>query len=105
MLEKSRHDVVEAENGEEGLNMLEKNKPYFVLLDVMMPELKGWEVCEKIKADNKHKHLPVVMFTIRRCAESVKRSYECGADGHISKPFDVKELLDTVEDLLGKPRR
>lgn len=100
MLEKAGHSVVEAVNGEEGLEMLKKHRPDLILLDVMMPGMKGWKVCEKIKANKKTMNIPVVMFTIRASEDSVKKSYECGADAHISKPFDIKELLDTVDKLL-----
>lgn len=100
MLEKAGHSVVEAVNGDEGLRMLKNNRPDLILLDVMMPGMKGWKVCEKIKADKKNRDIPVVMFTIRSSEDSVKKSYECGADAHINKPFEIKELLDTIERLL-----
>jgi CheY-like chemotaxis protein len=102
MLEKAGYEVVEASNGEEGLRMLANAKPDLILLDVMMPGMKGWEVCEKIKADEKLKHIPVVMFTVRTSDEDIEQSRECGAEAHINKPFDRKELLETVERLLRK---
>jgi CheY-like chemotaxis protein len=100
MLEKAGHEVVEAGSGEEGLRMLGSDNPDLVLLDVMMPGLKGWEVCERIKADEKMRSIPVVMFTVRTSKEDIKHSMACCADAHINKPFDRKELLSTVERLL-----
>jgi two-component system alkaline phosphatase synthesis response regulator PhoP len=71
-------------------------------LDILLPGIKGWEVCERIKADEKLRDIPGVMFTIRTSKEDMKHSMECCADAHINKPFEMKELLDTIEKLLGK---
>jgi two-component system response regulator RpaA len=100
MLEKAGHDVVEAVDGEDGMKMLAKERPDLILLDVMMPGIKGWEVCEKIKKDRKTRDIPVVMFTIRGSEDSVRKSYASGADAHINKPFEIPELIDTVNKLL-----
>jgi two-component system phosphate regulon response regulator PhoB len=102
MLEKGGHSVIEAEDDKEGLRLLEKEKPDLILLDVMMPGIKGWKTCLKIKADKNTRHIPVIMFTIRTSEDSVKKSYECGADAHINKPFDMEELLETVGRVLKK---
>jgi CheY-like chemotaxis protein len=102
MLEKAGYEVVEASNGEEGLRILANFKPDLILLDVMMPGMGGWKVCEKIKADEKLKHIPVVMFTVRTSEEDIEHSRECGAEAHINKPFEKQELLATIERLLRK---
>lgn len=101
MLEKEGHEVMEAANGSEAMERLNK-KPDLILLDVMMPHDDGWEICRKLKGDKETTGIPVVMFTIRTSPDSVKKSYESGADGHINKPFDMQELLGTVERLLEK---
>lgn len=101
MLEKAGHSVVEVGDGEAVMRELSNEKFDFVLLDVMMPGVKGWEICRRIKAQEKLKNIPVVMFTVRTSKDSVKKSMEYAhADAHINKPFDRKELLDTVERLL-----
>jgi DNA-binding response OmpR family regulator len=101
MLEKAGHKVVEAGDGEEGLILLAEDTPDLVLLDIMMPGPNGWEVCKKIKSNKDLENIPVVvMFTVRTSEDSAKHSYECGADAHINKPFDRKELLHTIEGLL-----
>jgi CheY-like chemotaxis protein len=102
ILEKVGHEVVEVRDGEEGLRFLEKDRADLVLLDVMMPGMNGWEVCEKIKSDEGLKAIPVVMFTVRVSHDSMIRSQESGAEAHINKPFDRKELLETVERVLEK---
>jgi CheY-like chemotaxis protein len=101
MLEKEGHSVTEAENGEMALRMLQKeDKPDLILLDVRMPGLNGWEVCRRIKADDKTKNIPVVMFTVRTSEEDIQKSVDYGANAHINKPFDKEELLELVENML-----
>jgi CheY-like chemotaxis protein len=100
MLEKAGHRVVEAENGDEALRVLEKDKPDLILLDVRMPGLNGWEVCRRIKADDKTKSIPVVMFTVRTSEEDMQKSVDYGAEAHINKPFDKEELIKLVEKML-----
>jgi|Deesub1362A_J573_1020465.scaffolds.fasta_scaffold06510_3 DNA-binding response OmpR family regulator len=100
MLQKAGYEVIEAESGKEGLEILEKDKIDLVLLDVVMPGMNGWEVCRKIKADEKLRQIPVVMFTVYDSREDIIRSHECGADAYLSKPFDREELLDVVRRLL-----
>lgn len=105
MLEQRGHRVAEAGNGEECLKHLEKGKPDLIVLDVMMPGLKGWDVCKKIKGSKETKDIPVVMLTVRTSEDSVKKSYEYAhCDAHINKPFEMKELLDTVDALLNESR-
>ncbi len=103
ILEKEEgYKVVEVESGEECLKRLKKEKPDLILLDVMMSGKDGWEICRKIKADEKHSDIPVAMLTVRASEEDMNNSLECGADTHINKPFGVEDLLDRVESLLGK---
>ncbi len=103
ILEKEGYKMVGANSGKECLKKLKKEKPDIILLDVMMQGEDGWEILKEIKKNEKTKDLPVAMFTIRTSDDSVKKSLESGADAHINKPFDVEELLDAVEGLLGKP--
>lgn len=100
MLEKAEHKVIEAENGEEALSMLQKDRPDLILLDIMMPGDDGWTVCRKIKANEKLKSIPVAMLTVRASEEDMNKSSMSGADAHINKPFDMEYLLRTVDTLL-----
>ncbi len=93
---------MEVESGDECLKRLKKEKPDLILLDVTMPGEDGWEILKEIKKDEKTKDIPVAMFRVRTSDDSVKKSLESGADAHINKPFDVEDLLNTVESLLGK---
>ncbi|NOZ59591.1 MAG: response regulator [Euryarchaeota archaeon] len=100
ILEKAGHSVIEAESGASCLQRLEDEHFDLILLDVVIPDSDGWEVCRRIKVNGKTKHIPVVMFTVRAQEEDVERSRECGAEAHISKPFEIRELLRTVERVL-----
>jgi CheY-like chemotaxis protein len=100
VLEKAGHETGEARNGRECLKKLEKEKFDLILLDVMMPGDNGWEVCRKIKADEKTKGIPIVMFTVRTSLDSVAKGEECGATAQINKPFERGDILSTVEKVL-----
>lgn len=100
ILEKAGHEVIEAASGDEGLKALENYKPDMVILDVMMPDMTGWKVCEKIKTDSAFGNIPVIMFTIRTGMNDMRRSRITRADAHVNKPFGVNVLLKTVERLL-----
>jgi DNA-binding response OmpR family regulator len=99
-LEELGHETHVAGNGEECLKKLKEEKFDLILLDVMMPDDSGWEVCRKIKADEKTKDIPVVMFTVRTSNESVAKGRECGGDAQIDKPFRIDDLIGTVEKVL-----
>ena len=102
VLEKAGYEVVVALSGEECLKKLKDEEFDLILLDVMMPGINGWEVCKKIKANEKTKGIPVVMFTVRTSPDSVAKSEECGADAQVDKPFGIEDLLGTVEKVLEK---
>ncbi len=102
MLEKHGYEVFEAKSGAECLKMLTGEKPGLILLDIMMPGEDGWEILKKIKAANETKDIPIAMFTVKSGKEHIKKSMELGADAHINKPFESKELLDTVKKLIRK---
>lgn len=101
LLEREGFNVVVAKNGKEGLKVLEKESPDLVLLDIMMPGEDGWEICRKIKSNEKTKNIPISMFTVRVSEKSVKKSMEyASADAQINKPFETEELLKVINDLL-----
>ena len=102
ILEKAGYSVVEAEDGEAALRLVNEEEPDLVLLDVMIPCIEGWEVCRRIRENEATKTLPIIMVTVRTTDEDIQRSVECGANAHINKPFDQRELLDTIKKLLGR---
>ena len=100
ILTASAYDVIEAYNGEEALEKEKTENPDLILLDVMMPGLTGYEVCQKLRADEMTKNIPIVMITALHEMDDRIKGIEAGADDFISKPFNKAELLARVKSLL-----
>jgi CheY-like chemotaxis protein len=98
MLERGGYEVIEASSGEECLEKLKSVKPDLILMDVMMPEMDGWETTKIIKEGDDTKDIPVVIITVRESEDDKTRSYMYShADGHVVKPVSREELLETVD--------
>ncbi|MEP0804134.1 MAG: response regulator [Chloroflexota bacterium] len=96
-------EVKGANGGIEGLKMIREEKPDLVLLDLMMPDMDGWEVYQQIKADEKTRGIPVIVVTAK--AQSIDRVlglHIAKVDDYIAKPFQPQELLASVERVLQK---
>ncbi|MFB6231972.1 MAG: ATP-binding protein, partial [Salinibacter sp.] len=92
--------VREASDGNEGWQAVQEDAPDLVLSDVMMPEVDGFELCEKIKGDPALRDTPVLLLTARAETEGAIEGLDCGADDYLSKPFDVTELRQRIENHL-----
>lgn len=104
ILEKEGYVVVEANSGTQGLEVAKNEKPDLILLDVMMPDMLGWEVSKKLKEDKALEKIPIAMLTVKSSAEDKLKSLdEASADWHIAKPIDREKLLSTVAWLLKSP--
>lgn len=90
------YEVLKAETGEEGLLILQEQEVDLVLLDWMLPEISGLEVCRQIKRGKTTKTTPVIMLTARGEEEDKVRGLDTGADDYIVKPYSIKELLARV---------
>jgi two-component system response regulator MprA len=95
VLEADDFEVVEASDGRQAIEIVAKDHPLVVVLDVMMPGLDGVEVCRKVRDDGAR----VLMLTARNDAETETASIDAGADAFLGKPFSSVELLDRVEAL------
>lgn len=93
--------VLEAENGREAVNIARLQKPALILMDIMMPDMDGYSACHAIKSDPETRNIPVIMVTGIEHELNVKLSIEMGADGYITKPFSLEELLETVDRFAG----
>lgn len=95
-------ETIAAYSGPEALKVLETQRPDIVLLDVMMPQMTGFEVCEKIRANPNLKGLPVIILTAKGRRDDAEKGLNAGADEYIIKPFDPTELADQVRSLLAE---
>ena len=100
MLSSENYDLFGVFNGEDALATVAERQPDLILLDVMMPGMDGFEVCRRLKQDDKTRMIPIVMVTALREDEHRIRSMEVGADDFISKPVDHTELLVRIKSLL-----
>ena len=92
------YEVIKSGSGQEAVRFLYERKPDIVLLDVMMPEIDGWQTCRLIREAS---DVPVIMLTGKRCSEDdIVRGLECGADEYLAKPVGNRELLARVRAVL-----
>ncbi len=98
-------ETVLAATGEEALSALQRRVPDVVVLDLMLPDLPGTEVCRRMKADPRTRHVPVVMLTAR--SEEIDRivGFELGADDYVTKPFSPRELVLRLRSILRRAGR
>ena len=99
-LEKEGFIIASSENGNEGLKQLKKFEPNLLLLDWMLPDLSGIEICKHIRKDNKFKTLPIIMLTAKGEDEDKIKGLESGVDDYLTKPFSYKELLARIKAIL-----
>ena len=106
ILSRQNIEVVGALGGEEGLQKIEQVAPDLVLLDLMMPEMDGWEVYQKMKASETMRDIPVIVVTAK--AQSIDRVlglHIARVDDYITKPFGPQELLESVQKVIDKHAR
>ncbi|HXG00534.1 MAG TPA: response regulator transcription factor, partial [Bacteroidota bacterium] len=103
-LEKEGYRVLTARNGKKALEQA-KHQPDLILLDVMMPEMDGWEVCKQLKRDANTQHIPVLFLTAKETEVDEVLGLELGADDYIVKPIAVRSLLARVKAALRRRER
>ena len=97
------YDVSGAAGGKAGLLAVRENLPDLVLLDLMMPDMDGWEVYQQMKANESTRHIPVIVVTARaQSIDKVLGLHIAKVDDYIAKPFSPQELLNSVEKILGQ---
>ncbi|APH39679.1 response regulator [Methanohalophilus halophilus] len=99
-LQAEGYNVIEAYNGKTGLEAIEEKIPDLILLDVMMPDMDGFEVCKHLKEDELHNHIPIIMLTAKGEVDDRVEGIETGADDYITKPFNLRELKARIQMVL-----
>ncbi len=100
-LEDEGVELLIASNGQEGYDLIVAEKPQLVFLDVMMPKLSGFEVCEKVKQQPELQHIHIVLLTAKGQEADKEKGLSLGANEYITKPFDPDNLYDYACDKLG----
>lgn len=96
------YEALTAESGEEGLRIAQQRAPDLILLDIMMPKMKGRDVCARLKTHPKTKHIPVIFLTALGLADHIKGGMNLGADDYIVKPFEPVELKERIAVCLAR---
>lgn len=102
LLERKGFEVIKATSAEDGLRRAYRHQPDLVLLDIMMPEMDGWEVCKRLRALS---DVPIIFLTAMENVKDIVRGLEIGADDYITKPFDHDELLARIRAHLRRAPR
>ena len=100
MLQRANFSVLEAEDGLDALEKVKQTLPDLIVLDVMMPNMNGYAVCEAIRAEKATAHIPVIMLSARTDDRSAQHSLDAGATLCLQKPLGFRDLVGSVERLL-----
>ena len=101
LLQRNGFEVYVARNGDEALKLIETHKPDLVLLDVMMPQRSGYDVCQRMRENQDWRHIKIVMLSAKGREVEVNKGLSIGADLYITKPFSTRDLIAQINGLLG----
>jgi len=93
-------EVTVTDSGQEVINNAKTNHPDFILLDVMLPEMSGYEICKALKEDPSTRDIPIIFLTARSMPSEIKEAMALGALGYLAKPFDPMTLVSQINALL-----
>ena len=100
LLRRKKFDVRIARNGTEALNAIGQDKPELILLDIMMPDVDGYEICEYVKSTPDLKDIKIIFLSAKSKKADIDKGYELGADLYLIKPFSTKDLLNHIHQLI-----
>jgi DNA-binding response OmpR family regulator len=101
LLQRNGYEVLIARNGDAALELVERHRPDLVLLDVMMPQKSGYEVCQRMRERPAWRDIKIVMLTAKGREVEMDKGLSVGADLYITKPFSTQELVQKINALLG----
>jgi DNA-binding response OmpR family regulator len=100
LMEQQGYSVLVAENGEDALDVIYKYKPDLILLDIMLPRIDGYEVCEIVRLNPEYRGIKIIFLTAKGREVEIAKGLSLGADAYITKPFSNTELVAKVQELL-----
>ena len=100
LMEQQGYSVLVAENGEDALDVIYKYKPDLILLDIMLPRIDGYEVCEIVRLNPEYRGIKIIFLTAKGREVEIAKGLSLGADAYIIKPFSNTELVAKVQELL-----
>jgi DNA-binding response OmpR family regulator len=101
VLSKAGYMVISAKNGEQALHLALNERPDLIIMDVIMPGIKGRDLCKKIKAYDVLKDIPVVFLTAKDSEDDIKAELEAGAIRHLTKPVNPTDLVNSIHGIIG----
>ncbi|WP_140630779.1 response regulator transcription factor [Methylibium rhizosphaerae] len=101
MLQQSGYDVMVAHDGQEAVEAIARRVPDLLLLDIMMPRLSGYDVCQRIRESEAWRDIRIVMLSAKGREVEIAKGLALGADAYVTKPFSTRELLTQIHALLG----
>ncbi len=105
MLQRQGYQIISANNGALGIELAKKEKPDLIVLDVMMPDIDGFHVTKRLRADNEMNNTPILMFTAKSQVDDKVAGYEAGVDDYLIKPVHPVELVAHIKALLARRKR
>ena len=104
-LEAAGYAVLSAGDGEDGLSKAQKEQPDLMVLDLMLPKLDGYKVCRALKFDDRYRDMPIIILSARSGEQDRQLALDMGADDFVTKPYDMQDLLERIEQELQNRRR
>jgi len=93
--------VIEARDGEEGVNRAKQFLPNLILMDISIPKIDGWEATQRLKADETTKGIPIIALTAHALEEDRQKALQAGCDGYLAKPVEPRRVVQEVERFVG----
>jgi CheY-like chemotaxis protein len=104
MLKSRGYEGIAAYSGEEGLEIVGRERPDVVLLDIMMPGMDGFETCRRLKSDERTRDIPVIFVTAMTSGEYAEEAFAAGGNGFLGKPFKARELFKSIGQVCDRER-
>ncbi len=98
------YNIISINSGKEAISTVQKEEPDLIILDIMIPDLDGFEICKLLKANDNLKHIPIIMLSAKSQEHSIVTGLELGADDYITKPFSVHILVARIRAVLRRKK-